>query len=276
MLSVIWFYITSPDLLIIFFYSIMNPHRTCQRWNLLATPLMRMGNGLVRHGHDAGRFCSHFRSRFRRGTGLVQRWGDLPYGTVAIVPPIHPPLDDDDAPPAIIVVVPPLSSLPPRVFGWLLRLFIDWGPPKTTTKFDFLIFCPLFWWPKRCTSVLPHRQDWADSQLVVASPHPLEAIENQGPVALVSVFIFHCSLFDPPKWQANVLSHTFRPVASPLQCPTLRRHHRSVGCSVPSSNGSHPWPMLRPYLNFSLGAIGAPQSRDPTAASPSPCARCLQ
>ena len=30
----------------------------------------------------------------------------------------------------------------PRVFGWLLCLFIDWGPPKTTTKFVFL-FLPL-------------------------------------------------------------------------------------------------------------------------------------
>jgi hypothetical protein len=33
----------------------------------------------------------------------------------------------------------------PRVFGWLLCLFIDWGPHKTTTKFDFLHFCSLIW-----------------------------------------------------------------------------------------------------------------------------------
>ncbi len=32
---------------------------------------------------------------------------------------------------------PPLL---PHVFGWLLCLFLDWGPPKTTTKFVFLFF----------------------------------------------------------------------------------------------------------------------------------------
>ena len=30
----------------------------------------------------------------------------------------------------------------PCVFGWLLCLFVDWGPPKTTTNFVFLIFLP--------------------------------------------------------------------------------------------------------------------------------------
>ena len=31
---------------------------------------------------------------------------------------------------------------PLRLFGWLLCLFINWGLPKTTTKFVFLIFLP--------------------------------------------------------------------------------------------------------------------------------------
>ena len=35
----------------------------------------------------------------------------------------------------------PLSL--PRVFSLLLCLFINWGPPKTTTKFVILFFCPL-------------------------------------------------------------------------------------------------------------------------------------
>ncbi len=68
----------------------------------------------------------------------------------------------------------------PRVFGWLLCLLVDWGPPKTTTKFVPRIY-----------SV-----DWADSQLVDISPHPLEAIENQGPEAL-PLFIF-LSLYSTP------------------------------------------------------------------------------
>ena len=118
----------------------------------------------------------------------------------------------------------------PHVFGWLLCLFIDWGPPKTTTNFVFLIFCPLIRQLKRCDSVHPHLQcpailftrlysvGCADSRLVVVSPHPLEAIENQGPVAL-SFFIFSFALFNPRKRRVNILPHTFRPVASPLQLP---------------------------------------------------------
>ncbi len=88
-------------------------------------------------------------------------------------------------------------------------------------------------------------------------------------------YYFFVALFDPPKWRANVLPHTFHPVASPLQHPIHHRHHRSVGCCVPSSNGSRPRPLLRPFLNFSMGAIGAPQSTYSAAASPSPGVRRL-
>ena len=102
---------------------------------------------------------------------------------------------------------PPLL---PCVFGWLLCLFVDWGPPKTTTNFVFLIFCPLFRWPNRCASVLLHRQrpalpfttlysvDCANSWLVVVSPHPLEAIKNRGPVTL-SLFLFFRRSIRPPQ-----------------------------------------------------------------------------
>ena len=61
-------------------------------------------------------------------------------------------------------------------------------------------------------------------------PRPsTEAIETQGPVAL-SIFIFFVALFDPPKRWVNILPHTFRPVASPLQLPPHHRHHHLVGC----------------------------------------------
>ena len=97
----------------------------------------------------------------------------------------------------------------PRVFGWLLCLFIDWGQPKTTTNFVFLIFLPQIRWPKRLHGVLPYRHrpalrlsqvysnDRAAFRLVVASLHPLEAIENRGPVAL-SVFVFTSLYSTPP------------------------------------------------------------------------------
>ena len=95
------------------------------------------------------------------------------------------------------------------LFGWLLCAIIDWQPPKATTKFGFLIFYPPIRWPKRCDSVLPHRDRlasripqlyniaYADLRLVVASPHQLEAIKTYGPVAL-SILTFSIALFDPP------------------------------------------------------------------------------
>ena len=89
-------------------------------------------------------------------------------------------------------------------------------------------------------------------------------------VPSLSIFNFFVAASDPPKRRVNVLSHTFLPVSSPLPCPPHCLRHRSVGCCVSSSSGGHPSPVLRPSPNFSMGAIGAPQSRDPAAASPSP------
>jgi hypothetical protein len=130
-----------------------------------------------------------------------------------------------------------LSSCPihppslPRVFGWLLCLVLNWGPPKTTTNFGFLIFCPLIQQQKQCNSILPHHQrpalplprlysfDCANSWLVVVSLHPLEAIENQGPVAL-SVLIFS-SLYSTTPNDGQTSSPHVPPgrVASPTSHP---------------------------------------------------------
>jgi hypothetical protein len=55
-----------------------------------------------------------------------------------------------------------------------------------------------------------------------------------------------------------------------------RRSLPSVICCIYWRNGGHPRQMLRPSLNFSMGAIGAPQSRDLVAASPSLDDGCLQ
>jgi hypothetical protein len=72
------------------------------------------------------------------------------------------------------------------------------------------------------------------------------------------------------KGRLNVLAHAFRPFASPLQRPPSRRHHRSVGCCVSLSNDGHLRPVLRPSLNFSMGAISAPQTKASNAARASP------
>ncbi len=51
-------------------------------------------------------------------------------------------------PPCAFCWVPSCPIHPPSlpcVFGWLLCLFVDWGPPKTTTNFVFLIFLPPIW-----------------------------------------------------------------------------------------------------------------------------------
>jgi hypothetical protein len=65
-------------------------------------------------------------------------------------------------------------------------------------------------------------------------------------------FYYFVAALDPPKRRVNVLSHTFLPVASPLPCPPPHcLRHRSVGCCVSLSSGSHPSPVLRPSPNFS-------------------------
>ncbi len=92
----------------------------------------------------------------------------------------------------------------------------------------------------------------------------------------LSLFLFLCCSIRPPQMMGKRPPLHVPPcrIASPTTI--LHRNHRSVGCCVPSSNGSHPRPMLRPSLNFSLGAIGALQSRDSAAASLSSCAGHLK
>jgi hypothetical protein len=41
--------------------------------------------------------------------------------------------------------------------GWLLCAIVDWRPPNAAINFVLFIFCPLTRRPKRCDSVLPHR-----------------------------------------------------------------------------------------------------------------------
>ncbi len=84
------------------------------------------------------------------------------------------------------------TPLLPGVFGWLLCLFLDWGPPKTTTNFVCLLFLLLNSTVETILS-LPrlYSFDWAVSWLVVVSPHPLEAIESQGPIALSIFLMLH-------------------------------------------------------------------------------------
>jgi hypothetical protein len=104
----------------------------------------------------------------------------------------------------------------PRVFGWLSCLFLDWGPPKTTSNFGFLIFLPLNSTvetmqqcpPPSSTSCTPSPQklysfDCADSRLVVVSLHPLEAIESQGPIALSVVIFTLLNLTTPSDGQTS-------------------------------------------------------------------------
>ncbi len=88
-------------------------------------------------------------------------------------------------------------------------------------------------------------------------------------------FLFLCRSIRHLKRWAKVLPHAFRPCASPLQCPSHRRHHQSVGCHVFLSNGGHLRLVLRPSPNFSLGAISGPITRGPNAARASPGTRHL-
>ena len=80
---------------------------------------------------------------------------------------------------------------------------------------------------------------------------------------------FRRSIRHLKRW-ANVLQHTFRPCASPLQCPPPHRNHRSVGCCFEQSSSGHSRPVLRPSRNIQMGAILAPQRRGPNVARASP------
>jgi hypothetical protein len=86
---------------------------------------------------------------------------------------------------------------------------------------------------------------------------------------------FFFPLYSPPK------TTSWRP---PLRVPPVRifsptppnyRHYHSVCCYVSLSNGGHPRTVFCPSLNFSMGAISAPQTKGPNAAHASPAARRL-
>ena len=167
-----------------------------------------------------------------------------------------------------------------------MRAVDDWRPPKAMTNFGLFIFLPEIRWPERLDGVVPYRHrparrlsqvyanDTADFWLVVAFSYAAGAIELRGPVALSICFI--CRSIRRPKRWVHVLPHAFRPFASPLQRPPPHRHHRSVGCCISPSRGSHPRPVLRPSLNLSMGAILAPQTRGSVAVSANPGTGHLQ
>jgi len=98
------------------------------------------------------------------------------------------------------------SPSAPSEFSFFLCDIVRQEPRRISVNF---FFCPVIQWPKSCESILldhhfPARRlprnypnDTVDFWLVVASPHPAEAIETQAPIAL-SIFILS-SLNSPPK-----------------------------------------------------------------------------
>ncbi len=92
----------------------------------------------------------------------------------------------------------------------------------------------------------------------------------------LSLFLFFRRSIHRPNQQVNVL--TTRSTRSHLlsTSPPHRKHHRSFDCCVNPMSGGHPRPVLRPSLNFSMGAISAPQTRGSNAARASPNAGGLQ
>ena len=137
-------------------------------------------------------------------------------------------------------------------------------------------------WPKRCGSSLPNRHRparrlpkiypiiSADFWLVVASPHPAEAIKIQGPVALS---FFFSTLKSPPKTTRKRPPHTFLPSRVSYQTPPLPT--TPSFCSLlcrpnerrPSKTGAPP------ISHFSMGAVSVPQTRKSEAARANPGAR---
>ncbi len=162
----------------------------------------------------------------------------------------------------------------PRVFRWLLWLLVDWGPPKTTTKFVFLIFLPL-------NSTVETMRQRPPPSLTSCTPSPQNIFRRLGRLSVgwyippstgshrksrprsSIYFYFFVPLFDPPKRRVNVLPHTFRPVASPLQHPIPRRHHRSVDCCVSPSRGRHPRLVSAHLSIFWCVPLGCPNQSIP-------------
>ena len=83
---------------------------------------------------------------------------------------------------------------------------------------------------------------------------------------------FFFSSIRRPKRRVDGLPYAFRPFESSRQRPPHCRRYHSVGCYVSLSNGGHPRTVFRPSLNFSMGAISAPQTKGPNAAHASPAA----
>jgi hypothetical protein len=103
----------------------------------------------------------------------------------------------------------------------------------------------------------------ADFWLVVAFPHPEEAIETDGAIALS--FLFFRRSIRRPKRRVNVLYHMFSPAASPLKRTLHRRHHRSVDCCAKPSSSSHPRPVHPAILPISWWVpFGRPKQGYPT------------
>jgi hypothetical protein len=77
------------------------------------------------------------------------------------------------------------------------------------------------------------------------------------------------SLYLTPK---RLVNDSFRPVASLLQHPTHRGHHRLVDCCINPSSRSYQRPVLRPSLNSLMGSIWASQTRESAAVHTNPVA----
>ena len=131
-------------------------------------------------------------------------------------------------------------------------------------------------WPKRCGSSLPNRHRparrlpkiypiiSADFWLVVASPHPAEAIKTKAP-SLSHYFFRHSNRH--PKRRVNVLptrSHQPPPLpTTPSFCSLLCRPNERRTSKTGAPSISH----------FSMGAISVPQTGKSAAARANPGAR---
>jgi hypothetical protein len=86
----------------------------------------------------------------------------------------------------------------------------------------------------------------------------------------IFIFLFFAAPFDTPNNGTTPPTRS-APVVSPLQCPPHCRRQLSVGCCVPSSNGGHLRPRVRPSLYFFCRLIRPPKRRAavlPTRSDP--------
>jgi hypothetical protein len=141
-----------------------------------------------------------------------------------------------------------------RVLKNYLNICITFPPPPTNLLHDSFPLPPSSISPNYIPSLGP-AFGWLLCLSIHWKPSKVKAL-------LLSLFLYLYHSIRPPKQQENILPHVLRLAVSPLQRPpTPPTPSFCSQCCVKPTSGGHQRVVLRPSLNFLMGAILAPQTR---------------